>query len=69
MTLKHRPMGEVNDLVHQQLRHRLTPYRPPALVRLWQTVWGRRVLLFLIVGVCWAIGIKAFVAVLSWVLA
>lgn len=33
MTLRHRPVGEVNDLVHQQLRHRLTPYREPVWVR------------------------------------
>lgn len=47
--------GAVNDLVHQQLRHRLTPYQEPALGRASRHPGWRWLALVAGVGLWWGI--------------
>lgn len=53
---------QVNWLVHQSLRNRLTPYREPAVVRVARTPGGRW--LFLMLGV--VVSLFLFATVFVW---
>jgi hypothetical protein len=44
---------QVNWLVHQSLRQRLTPYREPAVVRAYRTPWGGFVVRLIVTVLVW----------------